>query len=84
MKPEWHTEGEDGCYLSSVEKAKRNNKYIAASISKEDIGNLLQGKHITLLFLNDDYGMEGMLDIKLSEGNTEFDVSEKLNDMIIK
>ena len=84
MKPEWHIEGKDGCYESSVKEAKNKGKYIRASISKEDIGKLLQGKHVTLLFLNDEYREEGMLDIEFSEGNTTFEVSDELNNMIIK
>ena len=85
MKPEWHIEHEsEGCYQAGVNEAKDKGKYIKASISKEDIGCLLQEKHITLLFLNDDYEQEGMLDIVLSNKKTTFDVSEKLNEIIIK
>lgn len=84
MKPAWHIEHKtEGCYLSNVKNAQENKKYIRASISKEDIGKLLQDTHITLLFLNDAYGLEGMLDIGLSDDKTVFDVSEQLNHMII-
>lgn len=83
MKPEWHIEHKtDRCYLSSVKKAKEHKKYIKASISKETIGYLLQGRQIVLLFFNDDYEVEGMLDIELSDGKTVFDVSEELSKLI--
>ena len=84
MKPEWHIEWtEDGCYKAGIKEAKESGKYIKGSISKEEIGHLLQGKHITLLFLNDGYEQEGMLDIELVDGNTNFEVSDKLNNLII-
>lgn len=77
---EWHVQyKEDGCYQAGVKEAIESKKYIRVSISKEDIGHLLQGKHLTLLFLNDEYEQEGLLDIELTDGNTEFEVSEKLN-----
>ena len=85
MKPEWHIEHkEDECYQVGVKEAKDGGKYIKAAISKDDIGYLLQGKHIALLFLNDDYEQVGMLDIGLSDSNTEFNVSEELNELIIR
>ena len=84
MRPEWHIEHEtDACYQYGVIEAKEKGKYIKASISLEDIGHLLQGKHVALLFLNDDYGQEGMIDIGLSDEKTVFEVSEELNEMII-
>lgn len=84
MKPEWHIEHTtDSCYHAVVEGAKENKKYINASVSKEDIGHLLQGKHITLLFLNDDYESVGMIDIGLTDGETVFAVSKELNELII-
>lgn len=84
MKPEWHIEHKtEGCYLYGVKEAKENKKYIKASISKDDIGNLLQGKNITLLFLNDEYEDVGMLDIELTDGETYFEVSEELNELIV-
>lgn len=84
MKPEWHIEYEkEGCYRAGIREAIENKKYIRASISKEDIGRLLQGYHITLAFLNDGYEQEGMIDIGLSGGKTEFEVSEELNGLII-
>lgn len=85
MKPEWHINAsEEGCYLAGVKEAKEKGRYIRASISREDIGHLLQGKHITLLFLNDEYEEDGMLDIELIEGSTKFEVSDKLNKLINK
>ena len=85
MKQEWHIEHtSDGCYQFGVEDAKNKGKYIRASISKECIGHLLQGKHIALLFLNDEYEQVGMIDIELSDYNTNFEVSEELNELIIK
>ena len=85
MKPEWHiTYSDEGCYLADVKEAKEKGRYIKASISIEEIGHLLQGKHITLLFLNDGYEEEGMLDIELTEGSTKFEVSDELNKLINK
>lgn len=84
MKPEWHIEwAEDGCYKAGVKEAKENGKYIKGLISKEDIGHLLQEKHIVLLFLNDDYRQKAMLDIELTDNTTVFSVSNKLNNLII-
>ena len=84
MKPEWHIScTEDGCYKAGVKEAKESGMYIKGSISKDDIGHLLQGKHITLLFLNDDYEQEARLDIGLTNEKTNFSVSNKLNDLII-
>jgi ribosomal protein S27AE len=84
MKPEWHISCiEDGCYQAGVKEAKEDGMYIKGSISKDDIGHLLQGKHITLLFLNDDYEQEARLDIGLTNEKTNFSVSNKLNDLII-
>lgn len=84
MKPEWHIEHTtDGCYQYGVKDAIENKKYIKVSISKDDIGNLLQGKHIALLFLNDGYELEGMIDIELTDGKTVFEVPEELNELII-
>lgn len=79
MKPEWHVEPIDSCYEYTVKDAIRNKKYIKASISKDDIGNLL---HV-LLFLNDDYGLEGMMDIGLTDEKTIFEVSDELNELIV-
>lgn len=84
MKPEWHIRHEkEGCYRASVKEAIKTRKYIRVSISKEDIGHLLQEKNISLLFLNDDYEQVGMIDIGLSGGKTEFEVTEELNELII-
>ena len=84
MKPENHIAHEsDGCYWAEVETALANNRYIGVKVSKRDIGHLLQGKHIILLFLNDDYEDKGMVDIKLSDDETVFEVSEELNQMMI-
>ena len=84
MKPEWHIScTEDGCYKAGVKEAKESGMYIKGSISIEDIGHLLQGRHITLLFLNDDYEQEARLDIELTDEKTNFSVSNKLNDLII-
>ena len=84
MKPEWHISCvEDGCYKAGVKEAKEDGMYIKGSISKDDVGHLLQGKHITLLFLNDDYEQEARLDIGLTDEKTNFSVSNKLNDLII-
>lgn len=83
MKPEHHIEYvTDGCYTSSVKTAKDKEMHIECLLSKEDIGNLLQGKVANLLFLNNDYELEGMIDIKLSDGKTTFNVSDKLNNLI--
>lgn len=84
MKPEWHISyTEDGCYKAGIKEAKESGKYIKGSISVEDVGHLLQGRHITLLFLNDDYEQEARLDIGLTDEKTNFSVSNKLNDLII-
>lgn len=84
MKPEWHIGyTTDGCYHAEVEQAKENKKYIKVSVSKKDIGNLLQGKHIVLLFLNDGYEDVGMIDIELTDGETVFEIPEELNELII-
>lgn len=84
MKPEWHIEyEEDGCYKAGVKEAKESGKYIKGLISKDDIGHLLQGRHIALLFLNDDYEQKALLDIGLTNDTTNFSVSNKLNDLII-
>ena len=83
MKPEWHINGDDGCYFAGVKVAKEKGNYIEAFISKEDLGYLLQGKYLTLLFLNDRYEPEGQIDIKLSDGETRFEVSDKINNLIL-
>lgn len=84
MRPEWHIEYKtDENYLWNIKNAKEHGKYIKASISKETIGYLLQGRQIVLLFLNDDYEVNGMLDIELSDEKTVFEVSEELNQMIV-
>lgn len=81
---EWHVvHTKDGCYQSNVEQAKEDGVYIHISLSKEEIGDLLQGKHIELLFLNDDYRQKGMLDIELTDNNTNCEVSEKIHKMIV-
>lgn len=81
---DWHIEYEtEGCYQYNVKDAKEKKKYIKASISKECIGHLLQGKHIALLFLDGGCELEGMIDIELSNGKTTFEVSEELNEIII-
>lgn len=74
---------DDESYKRDVKNAKKNGKYIKGLISKNDIGHLLQGKHIGLLFLNDEYGEEGFLDIGLTDNKTSFSVSNKLNELII-
>lgn len=84
MKPECHVSStEEECYLSSVEVTKAKGTHIECQLSKEDIGNLLQGKAIELLFLNSDCALEGMIDIKLSDTETNLNVSDKLNNMIL-
>lgn len=84
MKPEWHImHVDDGSYKMDVKDAKENGKYIKGLISKNDVGHLLQGKHIGLLFLNEDYEEEGLLDIGLTDDETNFSISNKLNDLII-
>lgn len=83
-RPEWHIEERrECCYLSKVKQAKNDGRYIKVSISSEDIGRLLQDKHITLLFLNNDYEQKGMIDIELSDKGTSFDVSRELNELIM-
>ena len=83
MKPEHHIGYiKEGCYTSSVELAKDKEMHIECLLSKEDIGNLLQGKAVNLLFLNNDYELAGMIDIKLSDGQTKFNISDKLNNLI--
>lgn len=85
MKPEHRIkQEEERSYQFDVMQAKENKKYIKAAISIEDIGKLLQGRHAVLLFLNDEYDMEGMLDIYMSDDKTQFVVSEELNEMIIR
>lgn len=85
MKPEYHVEDiTEELYISSIEEARKSETHIECKLSKEDIGNLLQGKAIELLFLNDNYELEGMIDIKLSDTKTEFNISDKLNNMINK
>jgi hypothetical protein len=84
MGPELHIGHEpDGCYQSGVLQAKQSGTYIKVSISKAWIGRLLQGQHIELLFLNDHCEQKGLLDIEMSDGKTEFYVSEELSQMII-
>lgn len=84
MKPEHHVEDiTEGCYISSIKAAKKNGTHIECKLSKEDIGNLLQGKAIDLLFLNDGYELTGMIDIKMTDNETEFNVSDKLNGVLI-
>ena len=83
MKPEWHVNVADGSYFAGVREAKEKGKYIEVFISKEDIGDLLQGKYITLMFLNDGYELEGQMDIKLSDNETRFEVPDKINNLIL-
>ncbi len=84
-KPEYYVNHiEEGVYISTVNNSIEKNTYIKCSISKEDIGNLLQGKSVSLVFLNDDYESTGMIDIVLSDGKTNFDVSDGINEMINK
>ena len=83
MKPEYHIEHiTEKCYKSAVEYAKNKGTHIECLLSKEDIGHLIQDKAVTLYFLNDDYDMTGMLDIKLSDDKTEFNISNKVNNML--
>jgi len=83
MAPECHVKNtaDDG-YKSPVRKAKDDGTYIECALSKDDIGNLLQGKSIVISFMNEEYGLAGMIDIMLSAGKTEISVSEKLNNTI--
>lgn len=85
VKPEWHIENpKEGCFISGRECAELNNRYIHISISKEDLGNLLQGKHLGILFLDDNYRNTGMIDVQLSDSETNFVTSEKVNDFMIQ
>ena len=78
------THSGDGCLKCEIKEAKRNNKYIHISMSKEDIGSLLQGKHLVLLFLNNGYECTGMINIQLSNAENDFLVSEEFNDYMTR
>ena len=85
MKPEYHVEHKtEALYRWNANDLKEAKRYMKVSISQEDIGNLLQGKHIILNFLNDGYELKGMLDICLSDDVTVFEVPERLNEFIIR
>lgn len=67
---------QEGSYIYGVKEAKSNSRYIHISISKEDIGNLLQGKNIKILFLNAGYESPGIIDVQLSDSETNCISSE--------
>lgn len=77
IKPEGHIEwqGEE-CYILTVEEAEEMGKHIEIALSKREIGHLLQGKAVTLLYLDKGYEMQGMIDIKMSDDKTFFKVPE--------
>lgn len=83
MKPEWHMSPVEDCFEFSVEDAKSKKKYMNIAISKDNIGSLLQGKHLEISFLNDDYDLAGMIDVHLSKSETKFKVSKEVNDLMI-
>lgn len=84
MKPEWHIDyADERSHQSEVEHQIKDKKYIGIEISLENIGDLLQGKLVTLLFLNDNYECVGMIDVMMRPNKTNFVISDQMNDLII-
>ena len=78
-KPEYHVNHtSEEHYQYEIMDVKAKQSHIECKLSKEDIGNLLQGKAIYLLFLNDGYEASAMIDIKMTDYETEFNVSDEI------
>ncbi len=50
---------------------------------KEDLGCLLQGKHLEILFPGDELDGRGMIDIGLSDKETKFEINDEVNKFMI-
>lgn len=84
MKPEWHIDyADERSHQSEVEHQIKDKKYIGIELSLENIGDLLQGRHVILLFLNDGYECVGMIDVMMRPNKTNFVISDQMNDLII-
>lgn len=83
-KPEYNIKNpDDGSFMADVEVAQESKRYINISISKEDLGCLLQGKHLEILFPGDELDGRGMIDIGLSDKETKFEISDEVNKFMI-
>ena len=77
MEPVVNIEARDErCYISAVEEAEELGKHIEIALSKQELGHLLQGNAVTLMYLDEEFEMQGMIDIKMSDGETFFKVPE--------
>ena len=79
-KPEYNIKNSnDGSFMANAEVAKESKR----SISKEDLGCLLQGKHLEILFPGDELDGRGMIDIGLSDKETKFEINDAVNKFMI-
>ena len=78
-EPEYHVSHiSEEHYQYEIMDVKSKYSHIECKLSKDDIGNLLQGKAVYLLFLNDGYEATAMIDIKMTDYETEFNVSDEI------
>ena len=71
-KPEYNIKNSnDGSFMANVE------------VAKEDLGCLLQGKHLEILFPGDELDGRGMIDIGLSDKETKFEINDAVNKFMI-
>ena len=75
-------EEEERDYQHHVLDAQINRKYIKLSLSLDDIGCLLQEKHLIFPFHNNIGVIEGVIDIEMADLDSKFEVSEELNSLI--
>ena len=77
IKPATHIVSlDEGHYVSAVETAQEKGRYVQIALSKEDIGNLLQGKAVSLLYFDEDYDVDGIIEVRMSDDKTYFKVPE--------
>ena len=83
-KPEYNIKNpNDGSFMADVVVAQESKRYINISISKVDLGCLLQGKHLEILFPGDELDGRGMIDIGLSDKETKFEINDAVNKFMI-
>ena len=83
-KPEYNIKNSnDGSFMANVEVEQESKRYVNISISKEDLGCLLQGKHLEILFPGDELDGRGMIDIGLSDKETKFEINDAVNKFMI-
>ena len=69
--------------MANIQVAKESNKYVNISISKVNLGCLVQGKHLEILFPGDELDGRGMIDIGLSDKETKFEINDAINKFMI-